>query len=50
MSEIFDMLVNAGYSGAANIEWERAWHPELDPPEVALPACLQAVRSLWSRN
>lgn len=31
-----------GPGGAArvppiSVEWERAWHPELDPPEVALP-------------
>ncbi len=50
LSEVFNLLANAGYQGAVSVEWERAWHPELDPPEVALPACLQAVRSLWSRN
>jgi sugar phosphate isomerase/epimerase len=48
LSKIFNLLVNADFEGAVSIEWERAWHPELDPPEVALPACLQAVRSLWS--
>jgi sugar phosphate isomerase/epimerase len=50
LSDVFNLLVNAGYNGAVSVEWERAWHPELDPPEVALPACLQAVRNLWSRN
>jgi hypothetical protein len=28
------------------VEWEYAWHPELAPPEVALPAALQTVREL----
>jgi len=28
------------------VEWEYAWHPELDPPEVALPAALRVVRNL----
>jgi sugar phosphate isomerase/epimerase len=45
---IFNLLANANYQGAVSVEWERAWHAELDPPEVALPASLQAVRSLWS--
>lgn len=34
------------YAGAFSVEWERAWHPELDPPEVALPLALQTVRAL----
>jgi sugar phosphate isomerase/epimerase len=29
-----------------SVEWERAWHPELDPADVALPAALRAVRDL----
>jgi sugar phosphate isomerase/epimerase len=29
-----------------SVEWERAWHPELDPAEVALPETLRAVRDL----
>jgi sugar phosphate isomerase/epimerase len=50
LAKIFNLLVNSGFEGAVSIEWERAWHPELDPPEVALPAGLQVVQSLWSRN
>jgi sugar phosphate isomerase/epimerase len=34
------------YAGAFSVEWEWAWHPELDPPEVALPAALTVVRAL----
>jgi sugar phosphate isomerase/epimerase len=37
-------LVEIGYRGALSVEWERAWHPELDPPELALPAALRAAR------
>jgi hypothetical protein len=29
-----------------SVEWEYAWHPELDPPEIALPAALRTVREL----
>jgi sugar phosphate isomerase/epimerase len=28
-----------------SIEWEMAWHPELDPPDVALPAGLRWLRT-----
>ena len=37
-------LVAIGYRGSLSVEWERAWHRELDPPEVALPAALRAAR------
>jgi len=31
------LLDLAGYAGWHSLEWEKAWHPELAPPEVALP-------------
>jgi sugar phosphate isomerase/epimerase len=31
-----------------SLEWERAWHPELDPPEVALPRELTSLRRIAS--
>jgi sugar phosphate isomerase/epimerase len=31
-----------------SLEWERAWHPELDPPEIALPRELTALRRIAS--
>lgn len=42
----FDLLRASGYTGALSVEWEYAWHPELDPPEVALPAALRFVKDL----
>jgi sugar phosphate isomerase/epimerase len=42
----FELLLTNGYEGAFSVEWEYAWHPELDPPEVALPAALRTVREL----
>ncbi len=38
-------LVADGYQGAFSLEWERAWHPELDPAEAALPAALEVMRA-----
>jgi sugar phosphate isomerase/epimerase len=32
-----------------SIEWERPWHPELPPAEVALPAGLAHLRDLYAR-
>ena len=46
LSHAFDLLLASGYKGAFSIEWEYAWHPELDPPEIALPAALKTVRSI----
>jgi sugar phosphate isomerase/epimerase len=42
----FALLLAIDYSGAFSVEWEYAWHPELDPPEKALPAAIRAVHEL----
>ncbi|PYT78724.1 MAG: xylose isomerase [Acidobacteria bacterium] len=31
-----ELLVAAGYTGYYSIEWEKAWHPEIAEPEVAI--------------
>jgi sugar phosphate isomerase/epimerase len=31
-----ELLVEAGYAGYYSFEWEKAWHPELEEPEVAI--------------
>jgi sugar phosphate isomerase/epimerase len=46
LKKSFELLSAHNYEGALSIEWEYAWHPELDPPEIALPAALAAIRSL----
>jgi sugar phosphate isomerase/epimerase len=40
------LLLAHDYEGAFSVEWEYAWHPELDPPEIALPAALKTIREL----
>lgn len=35
--EIVSTLLGGGYSGYVDFEWEKAWHPEIEPPEVAIP-------------
>ncbi|HRF47409.1 MAG TPA: sugar phosphate isomerase/epimerase family protein [Anaerolineales bacterium] len=43
----FDLLAAGGYRGPLSVEWEYAWHPELDPPEIALPQAAAYIRGLW---
>jgi len=46
LKQAFELLLAHNYEGAVSVEWEYAWHPELDPPEIALPAALSTVRDL----
>jgi len=48
LDQAYELLLAHNYQGALSVEWEYAWHPELDPPEVALPAALRMVRQLWA--
>ena len=46
LKQAFLLLLKNDFPGAFSVEWEYAWHPELDPPEIALPSALQTVREL----
>ncbi len=46
LGQAFNLLMANDYQGAFSVEWEYAWHPELDPPEIALPAALRTVQKL----
>ena len=46
LAKAFSWLLADGYEGTLSVEWEYAWHPELEPPESALPAALKTVREL----
>jgi sugar phosphate isomerase/epimerase len=46
LGKAFELLLANDYQGALSVEWEYAWHPELDPPEIALPAALRTVQEL----
>jgi sugar phosphate isomerase/epimerase len=37
-------LVNIGYTGSFSYEWEKAWHPDLEDPEIAFPDYARAMR------
>jgi sugar phosphate isomerase/epimerase len=46
LGQAFGLLLANDFQGSLSVEWEYAWHPELDPPEIALPAALRIVREL----
>lgn len=33
-----ELLREQGYDGYFSFEWEKRWHPEIEPPDVAFPA------------
>ncbi len=37
VAETVRVLARGGYTGYYCFEWEKAWHPEIEEPEVALP-------------
>lgn len=41
-----EQLKSNGYSNWLSLEWEKAWHPELEEPEVALPDFPIKLRAL----
>ena len=38
------MLAKGGYRGSSGFEWEKAWHPEIEDPEVAFPHYAEFMR------
>ena len=42
----WNALAAAGYDGWFTLEWEKRWHPEIEEPEVAIPAFAAFMRRL----
>ncbi len=42
--EIIHLLASKGYDGYICAEWEKAWHPEIEEPEIALPQHARVLR------
>ena len=42
--EILHLLAAKGYDGYICAEWEKAWHPEVEEPEIAIPQHAQVLR------
>lgn len=44
--EALRLLDSIGYDGYYEFEWERGWHPQIEPPEVALPHFVRYITGL----
>jgi sugar phosphate isomerase/epimerase len=42
--EMFAILDENGYEGVISVEWEKAWHLEIEEPEVALPQHIKLLQ------
>jgi sugar phosphate isomerase/epimerase len=42
------LLQWSAYDGWYSLEWEKAWHPEIEDPEIALPLFPEKIRQLAS--
>jgi len=47
--QVVELLHAQGYQGAISAEWEKKWHPEIEPPEVALPQHAEMLRTWFSK-
>ncbi len=43
LREIIALLVKQGYREYYSFEWEKAWHPEIEEPEIAFPRYAKVV-------
>jgi sugar phosphate isomerase/epimerase len=43
-----NVLARGGYRGYYGFEWEKAWHPEIEEPEVAFPHYAELMRRYLS--
>lgn len=46
IGSFIDLLQSVGYQGFVHFEWEKGWHPEIAPPEIALPHFARFMRGL----
>jgi sugar phosphate isomerase/epimerase len=47
IAEIRRVLETIHYNGFLSFEWEKKWHPEIDPPETAIPHFASWFRDEW---
>ncbi|MBI3829379.1 MAG: sugar phosphate isomerase/epimerase [Planctomycetes bacterium] len=47
VQEILARFKADGYKGYFSFEWEKKWHPEIEPPERAFPHFPHKVHALW---
>jgi len=50
LRDVLRHLVRVNFEGALCVEWEWAWHRELEPPEIALLHSAQVIRTLLAET
>ena len=48
--EILHLLAAKGYDGYICAEWEKAWHPDIEEPDIALPQHARVLRQWMAEN
>jgi sugar phosphate isomerase/epimerase len=46
--QVVELLHRQGYKGYISAEWEKKWHPEIEPAEVALPQHARVLRQWFA--
>jgi sugar phosphate isomerase/epimerase len=46
VADAVGVLKAGGYDGWLTFEWEKLWHPDLAPPEIAFPHFIAGMRRL----
>lgn len=46
IKEWISLLKKVNYDGWLSFEWEKRWYPEIEDPEIALPAFVSYIRTL----
>jgi sugar phosphate isomerase/epimerase len=44
VKDTVNVLAQSGYKGYYCFEWEKAWHPEIEEPEIAFPQYAEVMR------
>lgn len=45
LRQFLRVLRDGGYAGPVSLEWERTWHPQIEPLSEALPAAVAALEA-----
>ncbi len=48
--EVVKTLKKDRYRGFLSFEWEKKWHPELEPPERVFPQYTHKMRGMWAEK
>lgn len=48
LREMLGQLRDLGFDGYISFEWEKAWHPEIPDPEIAIPHAAQYLKRLFA--